>query len=232
MSNFEPANDKNMITIVTTMSYNFVSDRRRTNLINEMQQTNMNIVFVYGKVKKTAEDIATILTTNTRNCIMFFKNTNYKYAFICDDDFHPHKRFFEELNKTLELLPENWRSLHLCPGYLWGRGFRRCKTAGKLDPEYDVSYFDCHESGRFFTNCGDYATDGKYSTTPNWLGGPVAIVLNKENIDSFLEDFNRECEKDVQSNDVIFKRMCNNNDFICKEPLLGFENEQAGTTLW
>ena len=232
MSSFEEINDQNFIVITTTLSHNFLADRRRTNLINEMKPVNVPVVFVYGKLRKGADEIAPILTANTRKCIMFFKNTNYKYAFICDDDFQPHKEFLLELNKTLAMLPENWRSLHLCPGYLWGRGFRRCKIAGKLDPEFDVSEYDKNESGRFFINCSKYAENGDYARVPNWLGGPVAVIVNRNNIDSFLEDFDRECIKDVQSNDVMFKRMLNDNDFICREPLLGYENEQGGTTLW
>lgn len=229
---FELANETNMIVITTTLSHNFIADRRRTNLINEMHKYNLPITFVYGKQRKGAIEIAPILTTNTRKCLTFFKNSNYKYAIICDDDFHPHKNLLEELNKTLELLPENWRSLHLCPGYLWGRMYRRCKEAGLLDPEFDISNLDYHESGRFFINCNEYADGGKYSPMPCWLGGPIAVVVNKNNIDNFLDDFNIECVKDVQSNDVMFKRMMKDNDFICRNPLLGFENEQGGTTLW
>lgn len=226
MTDFVPANGSNMILITQTISHSAVSEKRRNNLVNEMRPYDIPMVFVHGQLKTDVATIKYMLTANTRKCLETFKKTTYQYGFLCDDDFHPHPDFLVELNKTLELLPKNWRCLHLCPGYLWGRMYRRCKVAGKLDPEYNIDGLECHESGRFFINCH------KYPLLHGWLGGPIAVVVNRDHIDTFIEEFNWECFYDVQSNDVMLKRMMKDQDFICRSPLLGYENEQGGTTLW
>ena len=40
------------------------------------------------------------------NNLNLFKKTTFDYAIICDDDFNPIDNFLE-LNKTIELLPNN-----------------------------------------------------------------------------------------------------------------------------
>jgi len=162
----------------------------------------------------------------TIKLLNLFKQTNYEHAIICDDDFNPIDNFLEELNKTLNLLPNNWRSVHLCPGYLWGRMFRNYDKVGNLNPEYNMDGIPFHSSGRFYMNC-----DNKiYFDKKFWLGGPIAFIVNKNNVDSLLHDFTTSYTNKNTYNDVILTKILNDNDFICREPMLGFENEQGGTT--
>ena len=63
-----------------------------------------------------------------------------------------------------------------------------------------------------------------------WLGGPVCILVNKKNVDSVLDDFIKANNENPENDDVIFTRILNNNDFICREPMLGYEEEGGGTT--
>ena len=161
-----------------------------------------------------------------KNALELFKKSGFEYGVICDDDFHPHDNFLTELQKTVDLLPDSWRSLHLCPGYFWGRRFRRCTNAGKFDPEGDVSDLSYHTSGRFFVDCDPKTLYKRFM----WLGGPIAVLVNKSTIDSFIEDYDRMYADKPEPNDVLFVRMLTDSDFICREPQLGFENEQGGST--
>jgi len=149
--------------------------------------------------------------------------TTYDYAIICDDDFEPVDNFMEELKATLNILPENWRCLHLCPGYLWGRKFRDKSKVGKPNPEFPLKDIPMDSSGRV------YLIDKiKYTNKRMWLGGPVAVLVNK-NANSLLADFINE-SKNPRPADVILTRISNENDYVCTTPL-GYENEQGGSTL-
>ena len=173
-----------------------------------------------------------------KNAIEMYKRTDFDYVLICDDDFYPIDNFLEQLNKTVELLPNDWRSLHLCPGFLWGRlfrdispqghYFRESSQLGHARPEYDMNNFAFHPSGRFFLNCNNKA----YFDSRMWLGGPIAILLNKKTCDDYLHHFIQEYTNSNQkiSNDAVFTKMLNDNDYICREPLLGYENEEGGTS--
>ena len=68
-----------------------------------------------------------------------------------------------------------------------------------------------------------------HSNKEVWLGG-ISFVVNKKGLDSLLNDFINEYNHNNSNNDVILTRILNENDFICRESLLGFENEQGGTT--
>ena len=101
--------------------------------------------------------------------------------------------------------------------------FRRWKD---LNPEYNMDGIPFHSSGRFYMNC-----DNKiYFDKKFWLGGPIAFIVNKNNVDSLLHDFTTSYTNKNTYNDVILTKILNDNDFICREPMLGFENEQGGTT--
>lgn len=63
-----------------------------------------------------------------------------------------------------------------------------------------------------------------------WLGGPTAILFNKRTVDSFLAEFRHQYAQCALNNDVIFTKILTVNDFVCREPQLGHENEAGGTT--
>jgi hypothetical protein len=67
-----------------------------------------------------------------------------------------------------------------------------------------------------------------YESKRIWLGGPIAVLVNRRTIQGFLDDYDRF--KDIQQpNDVILTKMLTPNDYICKNPQLGYEKEQGGS---
>jgi hypothetical protein len=214
----------NIIIITTTIPNKSISEKRRNNLVNNFSKWNTPLLFnEYIKKQKPKIQITYEMIVSNLN---IFSKTNFEYGIICDDDFYPIDNFFEELNKTVKLLPPNWRCLHLCPGYLWGRESRDKKKIGVLNPEYDMSEFPFHESGRFYINC-----DGElYFNKKFWLGGPIAMLVNKNNVESLLNDFILTYKKYKYVNDVILTKILNKNDYVCREPMLGYEEEEGGTT--
>ena len=167
---------------------------------------------------------------NFENLIHTFLNNDSEYAIICEDDFFPIDYFLEELNKTVELLPDDWECLHLCPGFFWGRKFRDKTKIGKLNPERNIDSIPYHESGRFF----DIKDSKIYLDKEINLGGPIAMLINKRSAKSFLKRFQSEylVTPYYEHADKIFTKMLNSKSFICREPQLGYEEESGGTTLW
>ena len=39
-----------------------------------------------------------------------------------------------------------------------------------------------------------------------------------------------KADKQKNNNDVILTQILNNNDYICRQPMLGYENEEGGST--
>jgi|688.fasta_scaffold407598_3 hypothetical protein len=213
-------NSNNLIIITTSLPNNEISMKRKNNLINKF--SNFKIIFNEGIIDKTRKFYQTL-----KNALETFKNTNSEFAIICDDDFSPIDNFLDELNKTVQLLPSNWRCLHLCPGYLWGRKFRDKTKIGSLNAEYNMDKIPFHESGRFYKSCDS----NKYFRNKFWLGGPIAFLVNKNSINSLLNDYVAQYQKNKFNNDVILTKILNNDDFICREPILGFEEEQGGASV-
>lgn len=222
-------NNTNITIITTTLSHNKISEIRRNNLINNFSKYNIPVIFNHG-IKSNNTQHHIIMFNILKNAMGLYNNikNSYEYALICDDDFCPINDFLKELNKTVNLLPNNWRCLHLCPGYLWGRLYKDMSKVGKLNPEFNIDMLPFHDSGRYFINCNNNIDI--YNSKGGWLGAPIAILVNKNNIESLLNDFILEYNKSNHCNDVILTRIINENDYICREPLLGFEKEEGGST--
>lgn len=218
-------NNNNTIVISTTLPNNVISEKRRNNIVNNFSKYNIPILFNHGINDKTIPSNF-IMFKIIKNAFQIFKKYDSDYAIICDDDFFPIDNFLEELNKTVVLLPNNWRCLHLCPGYLWGRWFRDKTKISQLNPEYNMDNIPYDNSGRFYINC-----DGNlYFNKKFWLGGPIAILVNKTGVETLLNDFILQYSKQQNNNDVILTQILNNNDYICRQPMLGYENEEGGST--
>jgi len=170
-----------IICITTTINKD-INIKRRNNLISKFSKFNIPVVLNHGLVKKSVNhDVSLAIVKNSLN---IFTKTNYDYAIVCDDDFEPIDNFMEELTATIALLPEHWRCLHLCPGYLWGRKFRT-KSIGKANPEFSMKDIPVDASGRV------YLTNSQiYRKRKMWLGGPLAFVVNKKS--NLLTDFIKE----------------------------------------
>ena len=145
-------NNNNTIIVTTTIPKNITSEKRRNNLVNNFSKWNIPLLLNHGIIDKTIPP-HNIMFHIIKNAFEIYKKCNFEYAIICDDDFFPIANFLEELNKTVDLLPNNWRCLHLCPGYLWGRRFGDKSKIGMLNPEYNMDDIPFHESGRFYLNC-------------------------------------------------------------------------------
>jgi hypothetical protein len=216
---------KNTIVISTTLPKNNISEKRRNHLVNQFSKFNLPLLLNHGIINTTLPSHA-IMFQILKNALEIFQKTTFDYAILCDDDFYPINEFLEEVNKTIDVLPPTWRCLHLCPGYLWGRAFRNYTKIGRLNPEHTMQDIPFHESGRYYLRC-----DSKqYVEKQFWLGGPIAFVLPRQYADIYLQEFIHLYNANPANNDVILTHMLNENDFVCREPMLGFENEQGGTT--
>lgn len=218
-------NTNNTIIITTTLTNNKISEKRRNNLVRQFSTWGFPILFNPGITDDTLDKTAKSYLI-LQHMFESYKKYNSEYAIICDDDFYPIDNFVEELNKTIDLLPNHWRSLHLCPGYLWGRSFRDKSKISKLNPEYNMKHIPYDSSGRFYINCDSHL----YTKKHFWLGGPIAILVNKKHISSFIDDFTYHYKKDPNINDVILTNILTSHDYICRNPILGYEKEEGGST--
>lgn len=215
---------KNCEVITTTLYDNNISLLRRNNLIKNFKKYNLKLNLIKGEKYDKWDERAQFIST--LNMLVKFRESEYDYAIICQDDFFPIDNFIVELNKTVELLPSNWECLHLCPGYLWGREFRDMSKIGKMNPELKFSanknHFNYDKSGRFFIDCDRYLNYHLHL----WLGGPVAFLLKKRALGKFAIDYINNYDSDDRS----LVRILNKNIFICREPQLGYEEECGGTS--
>jgi hypothetical protein len=217
---------ENMVIITTTKPKQATSEKRRNNLINNFSTYNIPIIF-NDYVTKTLIPHQTAFEMISNHLKLFIRlSSTFKYAIICEDDFFPISNFIEELNTTVRLLPENWRCLHLCPGYAWGRRWRDKSKIGKLNPEYNMNGFDFHESGRFYINCDK----DEYYRRSLWVGGPIAMLVNNNYAQLILDEFTEMYKRNALNSDVLLVQMLKCNDYICREPQLGYEEEEGGTT--
>ena len=83
-----------------------------------------------------------------------------------------------------------------------------------------------HDSGRFYIHCDSTV----FCKKKIWLGGPIAMLIHKDSVDSLLEDFIAQYHRQPNNNDVILTQILTENDYVCRDPMLGFENEEGGTT--
>jgi len=219
-------NNENTVIITTTKPNQATSERRRNNLINNFSKPNIPIIF-NDYVTKTIEPHRTAYEMMTNHFKLFVKLSSvYDYAIICEDDFFPISNLLEEMNNTVRLLPADWRCLHLCPGYAWGRRWRDKTKIGKLNPEFNLNSLESHESGRYYMNCDK----DEYFKRSMWVGGPIAMLVNKTYIQSILDDFTAKYAENQLNSDVVLVQILNSQDYICREPQMGYEEEAGGTT--
>ena len=218
-------NSNNTVVITSTLPNNLTSEKRKNNLLNNFLKWNIPVIFNEGIIDNTVPK-HNVMFNIIKNAFETFRKSNCEYGIICDDDFFPIDNFLEEVNKTLSLLRNNWRSLHLCPGYLWGRKFRDKSKIGMLNPECDINNIPYHPSGRFYLNCVAY----RYLDKNLFLGGPIAFVINKNNFESLLNDYVSQYNKYKFPNDIILSKILTFNDYICREPQLGYEEEERCST--
>jgi hypothetical protein len=211
------------LILITTTIPSAISDRRLSNLVCNFNKYGIPLLVHHGNQNK---DKIEILYENMLAMIALFKRTDYEFAIICDNDFFPIDNFMEELVTTVAALPVGWRTLHFCPGFLWGRNGRAPCVPGVLKPSWPIDSLTVDPCGRFFV-VEDRDT---YIQKEFWLGGPMAFLVNRATVDSLLNDFKASFLLEPTQNDVILTKILTSNDYICRLPLLGYEAEEGGAT--
>lgn len=209
--------------LITTTIPSAISDRRLSNLVRNFSTYQIPLLIHHGNQHK---DKIEILYENMLGMIALFKQTDYEFAIICDNDFFPIDNFVNNLEATVSALPAGWRTLHFCPGFLWGRNGKIPCVPGVLKPSWPIDSLIVDPCGRFFV-VEDRDT---YIQKEFWLGGPMAFLVNKQTIDSLLDDFKASFLLEPTLNDVILTKILTSNDYICRSPLLGYEAEEGGAT--
>ena len=211
------------LILITTTIPSAISDRRLSNLVQKFNKYNIPLLIHHGNQNKEKIEI---LYENMLAMITFFKKTGFEYAIICDNDFFPIDNFMNNLQATVDALPPGWRTLHFCPGFLWGRNGKIPCVPGVLKPSWPIDALKVDASGRFFV----VEDRDIYIQKEFWLGGPMAFLVNKQTIDSLLADFKESFAQEPTLNDVILTKILTSDDYICRLPLLGYEAEEGGAT--
>jgi hypothetical protein len=232
-----PLTGENTILITTTLSDNEISEKRRKMLIDTMSKFGISVFFNHGVVGGYYIDVQYKVMRERMEAFskMSGSDSGFKYAILCDDDFHCHSRFLEEINQTLHTLPPDWRGLHLSPGCLWGRSHFQGKGEeqwrefheGCLTPEseYVTVGLDTDSTGRIFVNCGS----GMWNAKHLWLGGPIAVLVRRETVCELLQHYTELYERENNPNDVVLTNILSHRDFVCREPQMGYEDEAGGS---
>jgi len=211
------------LILITTTIPSAVSNRRISNLVQNFSQYGIPLLIHHGNQHKEKIEI---LYENMLAMIALFKRTDYEFAIICDNDFFPIDNFVNNLEVTVAALPAGWRTLHLCPGFLWGRNGKIPCVPGILKPSWPIDSLAVDPCGRFFV-VEDRDT---YIQKEFWLGGPMAFLVNRATVDSLLADFKASFLLEPTLNDVILTKILTSDDYICRLPLLGYEAEEGGAT--
>jgi hypothetical protein len=225
----------NLMLITVSIYNDKTSDKRISNLKKRITKDNLPLFIFYNNKTKYNKwnKAGCIFIKNLYKSIFKFSESNFDYAIICENDFYPADNFLNKLNETVDLLPKNWETLHLCPGWFWGREHFNNKKIEKENidipyPEGTLNKFNFDKSKKFI-----YDLDSKYLVDNHiWLGGPIAILINKKNNNhlKFLKRCMGQFNIKNDPGDVILSKSVTKNDFICFNPQLGKEEECGGTT--
>ena len=219
-------NQSNTCLFFTTLYDNLVSEKRRNNLTAMCDKQNIKYEMIEGP-RRLSRDY--MMYVHIRNLLVKFRDSNeYEYGIICDDDTSIHTDLFVEANKTIDVLPNNWRALHMGPGWLWGRKFGITDDTknGLMNPEGSLEGLDLDVSKRFFKNIHHKIWIHKRI----WLGGSIAFILRHQEAANFIIDYDNTWNRLQFPNDRLFLNMQCEHDYICAYPLLCYEDSQGGTT--
>lgn len=211
---------KNNTCVYFSSLNNEISKKRRHNLISQLNKYNIKYEIDPGVTNLPKLEI---MYQHILNKLNRFKKSKYQFAIICDDDFFPCDNFWNKLLTSSKSFSKNFRTFHLCPGCLWGRKFRDSKKYGKLNNEVNLSNLK-HNKFTFYD-----INKNNWNNKKMWLGGPIAFLINKKYIDSFIKDYQNYWEKNKVPNDCILTNILSKKDFVAREPQLCYENEEGGS---
>lgn len=211
----------NLIVVYCTLRNNKISLLRAKNL--KYRFRGIDTKAVIGVTKGSVTWRSYLLLRNLMQ--EFIENQTHSYGILCDDDMDICPKFLQELNRTVQDLPSNWKVLHLCPGCLWGRAFPN-RTKLELCPE-PASFFAIRPG---FTKCNRAA----YNVgSPCWYGGPVAMLVNRTHVQEIMDNYDRKFAELRQDNDVVLTHMAMEDPlhFVAMDPPLCNEKDQGASTL-
>ena len=143
---------------------------------------------------------------------------------LTQDDVNFCLNFLEELERSLDEMPKDWRILHVCAGYMWGRKTNKPKYDSQGDPPYialdpekkiPAEQILSRRLARVFA--------------PAWPGGPLAMLIRRKDIPDVLRDLDNINK--MLPDDISLVEIAGDRDFMQLSPLLCYENEQGGTSL-
>lgn len=130
-----------------------------------------------------------------------------------EDDVQWHPDFCDQLAETLGGLPATWGSLHLCPGFAWGRNKNQnAHATPRFAPE---RRFPVPQRPRAWPNPPDKSA---------WLGGPVAMVVRDPSVWASAIDHIRTSRlglADVDLTNDAFEHI--GRDWVARDPPLCME---------
>jgi hypothetical protein len=141
---------------------------------------------------------------------------------LTQDDVHLCGDILPELRLSLAELPADWRTLHLCAGYLWGRSFEKSRLDATLPstvperPEWFVPQRG--RRGQRLINL----------FAPAWPGGPLAMVIRRKDIPSLLHDLEEKTALETPD-DLSLQIVARPQDFLQRGVLLCHEREQGAS---
>lgn len=207
--------------VVATSSATEISRKRQENLRKQAKEHRLQLTEVSYFTEDDARQvgISVALHNNFMKILEIASKTNAKFVIVAEDDVQFCSNFRYELKQTIDDLPKEWRTLHLCPGYYWGRSKGEPAHTYRLNPEEYVHPHD--EAMRMSERVFRCPVHG------NAWGGPIAILLTPSraaDLHSILKLSNGTIYDDE------FMRIVGDDfDFVARDPQLCYENQQGGS---
>ena len=92
---------QNTVVITTTMPENEISEKRRKMMIDTMSKFNLPVFFDHGVIGGWFYIHIQHRIMKSRMEQFLKISGGFEYGILCDDDFHCHPNFLEELNLML-----------------------------------------------------------------------------------------------------------------------------------
>mmetsp|Transcript_40053 Transcript_40053/g.105904 ORF Transcript_40053/g.105904 Transcript_40053/m.105904 type:complete len:315 (-) Transcript_40053:86-1030(-) len=170
-------------------------------------------------------------------------DTTIDLAIIADDDLDAAPHAFDvKLSNAVRAMPSNWRLLHLCPGWRWGRKQRHSTLfalqrglakssvlnweAG-MTPDVPTSELKVDGSGHLIVNVAELAKRRRVFH----LGGPIAFAARPSVLPDVVRAYDAawHTSKHTLKNDALLLNISTAADFVAFRPLLCIENEIGGS---
>ena len=137
-----------------------------------------------------------------------------------EDDVQWHPDFCNQLAQTVGGLPQSWGSLHLCPGFAWGR--KNHHYAREAPPSFAPErQFPVPKWPRAWQNPPDESA---------WLGGPVAMVVRNQAVWASAVRHIRNGKKGLTDVDLTNDALnYPGRDWVARDPPLCMERQGPST---